>query len=176
MVIICFFFFFQAEDGIRDYKVTGVQTCALPIWFPERHNITRSETAEAPQYLISVLVADVYELAGSFRELGDTIARKAGQTQARGQVLSAASAGGKTVPQIARRLGYARQSVQRVVDILGEMQLRKLTAAADRTHRQLARRLDRNDLAIALRVLRTLRARTITGTSPPVPGTACRSM
>src|SRR3989454_8933191 len=26
-----FFFFFQAEDGIRDYKVTGVQTCALPI-------------------------------------------------------------------------------------------------------------------------------------------------
>src|SRR5256885_9095121 len=25
-------FFFKAEDGIRDYKVTGVQTCALPIW------------------------------------------------------------------------------------------------------------------------------------------------
>src|SRR5205085_3137791 len=28
-----FFFFFQAEDGIRDLTVTGVQTCALPIWF-----------------------------------------------------------------------------------------------------------------------------------------------
>src|SRR3989454_4123283 len=28
------FFFFQAEDGIRDYKVTGVQTCALPICVP----------------------------------------------------------------------------------------------------------------------------------------------
>src|SRR2546426_3134290 len=28
---ILVFFFFQAEDGIRDYKVTGVQTCALPI-------------------------------------------------------------------------------------------------------------------------------------------------
>src|SRR5256885_6097121 len=27
-------FFFQAEDGIRDYKVTGVQTCALPIYLP----------------------------------------------------------------------------------------------------------------------------------------------
>src|SRR5438034_11341404 len=26
------FFFFQAEDGIRDHCVTGVQTCALPIW------------------------------------------------------------------------------------------------------------------------------------------------
>src|SRR5256885_9057448 len=28
------FFFFQAEDGIRDYKVTGVQTCALTISWP----------------------------------------------------------------------------------------------------------------------------------------------
>src|SRR2546426_1218590 len=31
---LAFFFFFQAEDGIRDYKVTGVQTCALPICQP----------------------------------------------------------------------------------------------------------------------------------------------
>src|SRR5216683_7315024 len=30
-VSCCFFFFFQAEDGIRDLIVTGVQTCALPI-------------------------------------------------------------------------------------------------------------------------------------------------
>src|SRR2546422_774121 len=29
--LICLFFFFQAEDGIRDVAVTGVQTCALPI-------------------------------------------------------------------------------------------------------------------------------------------------
>src|SRR5438874_9775535 len=28
----CLAFFFQAEDGIRDLYVTGVQTCALPIW------------------------------------------------------------------------------------------------------------------------------------------------
>src|SRR3712207_8390622 len=33
-LVDCFliFFFFQAEDGIRDIGVTGVQTCALPIW------------------------------------------------------------------------------------------------------------------------------------------------
>src|SRR5206468_8081316 len=31
---ILFFFFFQAEDGIRDLIVTGVQTCALPISYP----------------------------------------------------------------------------------------------------------------------------------------------
>src|SRR5258708_21250408 len=30
------FFFFQAEDGIRDDLVTGVQTCALPIYFASR--------------------------------------------------------------------------------------------------------------------------------------------
>src|SRR5256885_15311054 len=30
-MLYCLSFFFQAEDGIRDYKVTGVQTCALPI-------------------------------------------------------------------------------------------------------------------------------------------------
>src|SRR5207302_7047692 len=28
---LSYFFFFQAEDGIRDFHVTGVQTCALPI-------------------------------------------------------------------------------------------------------------------------------------------------
>src|ERR1039457_7510465 len=32
LLIVVLSFFFQAEDGIRDYKVTGVQTCALPIW------------------------------------------------------------------------------------------------------------------------------------------------
>src|SRR3712207_6925300 len=33
LCLYCFFFFFQAEDGIRDIGVTGVQTCALPISF-----------------------------------------------------------------------------------------------------------------------------------------------
>src|SRR5437764_3421657 len=32
IVLALFFFFFQAEDGIRDTSVTGVQTCALPIF------------------------------------------------------------------------------------------------------------------------------------------------
>src|SRR5690606_23857800 len=34
-VLVLCFFFFQAEDGIRDFHVTGVQTCALPIY---QHN------------------------------------------------------------------------------------------------------------------------------------------
>src|SRR5260370_30583925 len=32
LILLSFFFFFQAEDGIRDSSVTGVQTCALPIY------------------------------------------------------------------------------------------------------------------------------------------------
>src|SRR6266498_5072738 len=41
-----FFFFFQAEDGIRDADVTGVQTCALPISMPSQPlslNVTRRD-------------------------------------------------------------------------------------------------------------------------------------
>src|SRR5256885_10358676 len=37
-------FFFQAEDGIRDYKVTGVQTCALPILRGASERKTRSRS------------------------------------------------------------------------------------------------------------------------------------
>src|SRR5207248_8936339 len=36
LLYVFFFFFFQAEDGIRDRTVTGVQTCALPIFEAER--------------------------------------------------------------------------------------------------------------------------------------------
>src|SRR2546427_2885872 len=43
-----FCFFFQAEDGIRDLTVTGVQTCALPI-YPDVTR-TRVDRAELPQY------------------------------------------------------------------------------------------------------------------------------
>src|SRR5207245_5519936 len=38
LLVLCFFFF-QAEDGIRDATVTGVQTCALPISHQRRGNL-----------------------------------------------------------------------------------------------------------------------------------------
>src|SRR2546430_4088432 len=43
-------FFFQAEDGIRDLTVTGVQTCALPIWaelFSRHHDHREDDRAGA---------------------------------------------------------------------------------------------------------------------------------
>src|SRR5690606_40577339 len=44
-----FFFFFQAEDGIRDFHVTGVQTCALPISSQAPEGVVRD--AGAPGFL-----------------------------------------------------------------------------------------------------------------------------
>ena len=47
-VVCLIFFFFQAEDGIRDYKVTGVQTCALPICLPGAAGIAGRDGAPGP--------------------------------------------------------------------------------------------------------------------------------
>src|SRR5205807_4625883 len=54
-------FFFQAEDGIRDYKVTGVQTCALPI------------SLKAAGW--TIIAAEMRYVAKSFPDLSDA-ARK----------------------------------------------------------------------------------------------------
>src|SRR6476620_4342623 len=43
-----FFFFFQAEDGIRDIGVTGVQTCALPILRVQKRAWLPSPVADGP--------------------------------------------------------------------------------------------------------------------------------
>src|SRR5256885_13313685 len=48
-LVFLLFFFFQAEDGIRDYKVTGVQTCALPI-FAHGYATKRGQRAALVHY------------------------------------------------------------------------------------------------------------------------------
>src|SRR2546430_1942148 len=63
--VVLFFFFFQAEDGIRDLTVTGVQTCALPILrlakaipcSPSRAATVRS-TARTSSFLVTPAHAD----------------------------------------------------------------------------------------------------------------------
>src|SRR5438876_10761305 len=47
-----FYFFFQAEDGIRDGRVTGVQTCALPIFFAGQGTRDRSGKASFQEFRI----------------------------------------------------------------------------------------------------------------------------
>src|SRR5690606_41007166 len=48
------FFFFQAEDGIRDFHVTGVQTCALPISEKPDHSLLRVRFPGLPTALQQV--------------------------------------------------------------------------------------------------------------------------
>src|SRR5437016_8522988 len=61
------FFFFQAEDGIRDWSVTGVQTCALPI----STKVFTNETASAPaSWAICAIWAMLLTLGESFTMSG----------------------------------------------------------------------------------------------------------
>ncbi len=64
------------------------------------------------------LVAEIFELAGALRRDGEQIAKLAGQTQARWQVMWIAETGRLSVAMVARRLGLTRQSVQRVADAI----------------------------------------------------------
>ena len=67
---------------------------------------------------LSLLAIHVLRLGGLLTAEGDALAKPAGQTSARWQVLASAEDGPITVAQLARRLGLARQSVQRVADLL----------------------------------------------------------
>ena len=66
----------------------------------------------------SALVVRLLRLNGLLTAEGDALARPAGQTSARWQVLAMVEESPATVAQIARTLGLARQSVQRVADVL----------------------------------------------------------
>src|SRR5215216_8043252 len=55
-LVFSFFFFFQAEDGIRDDLVTGVQTCALPILIAAVEGDRAGLVAEAADVLYHLLV------------------------------------------------------------------------------------------------------------------------
>lgn len=142
--------------------------------------------------LVPLIVADLLELAGAFRETGERIAQGVGQTQARWQVLSAASAERKTVPQIARRLGVTRQGVQRLANALvadgsaifepnpdhrasphlvlterGRADLRRLTKAAAAYHAAIARRVSGGELAVLRAGLKRLIAASEQAATPP---------
>jgi DNA-binding MarR family transcriptional regulator len=137
--------------------------------------------AGSPQALVPIIVADIYELAGRLRDCGESIAQTVGQTQARWQVMSAASDRPHTVPQIARVLGVTRQNVQRIADLLvaegaaqfrdnpdhrasphliltrrGQAALDRLTKAASGYHARIARKLPAADIVSLQRGLRRL--------------------
>jgi DNA-binding MarR family transcriptional regulator len=79
---------------------------------PNRQHAVKSGEA------FSRLVVDVFRLNGMLSAAGDALAAPAGQTTARWRVLAAVEEAPKTVAQIARDWSLARQSVQRVADLL----------------------------------------------------------
>src|SRR5258708_6031047 len=70
------FFFFQAEDGIRDDLVTGVQTCALPISLYQQIKGLILQSLEAGEWRPGELIPSEMELAARFRVSQGTV-RKA---------------------------------------------------------------------------------------------------
>ena len=131
--------------------------------------------------VMALLVADLYQAAGLARRLGEQIATAQGQSQARWQVLSVLSDEARTVAQAARRLGTARQAVQRIArDLVGDgllvardnpdhrtsplfeltpqgrRVLQRMTAAATAVHRDQLRKLPPDDVVQLRRGLQQL--------------------
>src|SRR5699024_11550263 len=74
------FFFFQAEDGIRDRNVTGVQTCALPIYPSLTGGQLYYSFTSPTKYRGEVISSVTYDVNGIYRLDGITFLPKAEYT------------------------------------------------------------------------------------------------
>src|SRR5690606_40127179 len=61
-------FFFQAEDGIRDFHVTGVQTCALPIYYVQYARSSAIRLGEPPVLTVDMARGDAVDQLRSRRD------------------------------------------------------------------------------------------------------------
>jgi DNA-binding MarR family transcriptional regulator len=89
----------------------------MPESLPNRQDAVKSARTPAGD-AFSALVVQIFQIHGLLTAAGDALASPAGQTSARWRVLAAVEEGPRTVSQIARAWGLARQSVQRVADAL----------------------------------------------------------
>src|SRR5215213_299797 len=147
----------------------------------EHTKMSQANDADLRAGEVDRLVADVLECAGALRRYGDALTRPLGQTEVRWAVMSVLSGGERTVPQVARRLGVTRQSVQRVANLLaaegliesvtnpenarsplfrlsarGEEVLAEITRAADPWLRRVGEELSFDDLRRARAALAVL--------------------
>jgi DNA-binding MarR family transcriptional regulator len=99
---------------------------------PDRQHAVNSRSREGDA--VSRLIVLVFRLNGMLTAAGDALAQPAGQTSARWRVLAAVERTPMTVAQIARAWSLARQSVQRVADLLEQDGL--VTYQANPAHRR----------------------------------------
>ncbi|MFI8278193.1 MarR family winged helix-turn-helix transcriptional regulator [Streptomyces sp. NPDC085929] len=134
---------------------------------------------------LALLVADVFEAAGALRRAGEALAAAEGQSQARWQLMSVVSEDSRPVARAARRLGVARQGVQRIANELvrdglaefrdnpdhrtspllaltptGRRALEAITVRADAAHRVMGEGFAQADLAAVRALLRRLTRQT----------------
>lgn len=134
---------------------------------------------------LALLVADVFEAAGALRRAGEALAAAEGQTQARWQLMSVVSEDSLPVARAARRLGVARQGVQRIANELvrdglaefqdnpdhrtspllaltptGRRALEAITVRAEAAHRAMGEGITQADLAAVRALLRRLTRQT----------------
>src|SRR5699024_11270936 len=89
-----YFFFFQAEDGIRDRNVTGVQTCALPIWELADGAWTLHEGSLDLVVGLRQLAAGAVELRDGTVTLSEGADEQIGRASCRERVTAAGAGGG----------------------------------------------------------------------------------
>ncbi|RED15791.1 MarR family winged helix-turn-helix transcriptional regulator [Parasphingopyxis lamellibrachiae] len=137
--------------------------------------------------ILTELILEIFRVNGEMLDIGNDLTRPHGLTSARWQVMGAVELAGQalTVSQIARRMGLARQGVQRIVNDLEKMELviaernldhkraplfsiskagEKVMAKIDKAQAQWVNRISRTlgegELEQALQTLRTIRDRS----------------
>ena len=149
---------------------------------------------------LALLVADIFEAAGALRRAGETLAAAEGQTQARWQLMSVVSEQDLTVARAARRLGVARQGLQRIANDLvneglaqfrdnpdhrtspllaltgaGRRTLAAITARAAAAHRTVGDGIPPDDLAAVRALLQRLTRQTDDWATTARPARGSRS-
>src|SRR5690348_1847867 len=97
------------EEKSQDHHIDSM----LSIWYP-----LAMESTGRPNDPLSRFALSIFWINGLLMRNGDRLTRSIGQSSARWQVLGRVGDQPQTVAQIARNMGHARQSVQRVANVL----------------------------------------------------------